>query len=458
MIRERGGKVSSDLTISTSLSVSAAGLLALALCGCQPAQKPDPAPKLEGIVLFISDGTSQELISVARFYSQGARGRLAFEDMAHSAFVRTPSANSLVTDSSAGATAIARGIKVINGVVGKASPTDPGEEPSILDLARKAGWSTGVISDDTLTGATPASFLVEHDRRSDHFGIAEKIAVQPGRRVDVLLGGGKKFFLDAVEDPAIFYFPGERSLAQRVEEKLRATGAAVFTDWEELKAHAVAPDERPVVGLLAPTEFSFYVDGKRTLRLKDLVEQAVSMLRAKKKPFLLVVEASLPDKASHRNNAKRAITEVLELDAAIDWVRRHVPGVLVLATTDHNTGGLTFNGYPPISARGNSLLGPDPGNKRPILTWASGPGSRPETERTRIVQEEGKPWFEVREPRQPSDPDYTQPALIKEGSASHSGGDVWLLADGPGAETVRGYMENTDIFRVMADAIEGSKP
>jgi alkaline phosphatase len=330
--------------------------------------------------------------------------------------------------------------------------------PSILDLARKAGWSTGVISDDSLTGATPASFLVENDKRTDNFGIAEKIAAQLGKRADVVMGGGAKFFTDAVENPDVFYFPGQRDLAQRSEAMLKKNGAAIFEDWEALKVFAAAPDGRPVIGLFAPEVFSYYADGQRTLRLKDMVEQTVAILRAKGKPFFLMVEAGLPDKASHKNNAKRAVTEVMELDAAIDWVFRNVPGALVLATTDHNTGGLTINGYPPLGARGDALLRPDPVNKRFAFTWASGPGFDRKNERSRIVQEPGKPWYEVKEPRQPTDPDFTQPALIEAGSALHSGGDVWLLANGPGADKVHGYMENTDIFHVMAEAIGGQKP
>lgn len=425
----------------------------LFLSGCQPtAPKPE---KLTGIVLFISDGTSQELITATRFYSKGGRGRLALEDMSHSAIIRTPSANSIVTDSSAAATAIARGFKVDNGVVGKASAGDKGDLPSILDLARNAGWSTGVISDDSLTGATPASFLVESDKRTDNFGIAEKIASQLGKRADVVMGGGAKFFTDAVKDPAVFYFPDQRKLARRSEEILKNSGAAIFQDWETLKAFAAKPDDRPVIGLFAPEVFPYYADGQRTLRLKDMVEQTVAILRAKGRPFFLMVEAGLPDKASHKNNAKRAVTEVLELDAAMDWVCRNVPGALVLATTDHNTGGLTINGYPPLGTRGDALLRPDPVNKRFALTWASGPGFDRKNERSRIVQEPDKPWYEFKEPRQPTDPDYTQPALIEAGSALHSGGDVWLLANGPGAEKVHGYMENTDIFLLMAQAIEG---
>jgi alkaline phosphatase len=43
------------------------------------------------------------------------------------------------------------------------------------------------------------------------------------------------------------------------------------------------------------------------------------------------------------------------------------------------------------------------------------------------------------------------PALI--GASVHSGEDVILTATGPGSERVRGSMDNTEVFRVMAEAL-----
>ena len=43
------------------------------------------------------------------------------------------------------------------------------------------------------------------------------------------------------------------------------------------------------------------------------------------------------------------------------------------------------------------------------------------------------------------------PAMI--GASVHSGEDVILTATGPGSERVHGSMDNTDVFRVMADAL-----
>ncbi len=168
-------------------------LILIQLCSWLPASQ---AGSSEGVVLVVADGTSLELLTAARYYEVGPSGRLALDDFPHTAFVRTYSASDLVTDSSAGATAWARGVKAINRVVGMAEASGTASPSSILDVAKKAGWSTAVITDDEVTGATPAAFLVEHASRSQYDQIASKIADQFGSRVDLVLGGGSKWFFD----------------------------------------------------------------------------------------------------------------------------------------------------------------------------------------------------------------------------------------------------------------------
>jgi alkaline phosphatase len=418
--------------------------------------------RLEGIVLVIADGTSLELITAARDYSLGAEGRLALEGFPHTAFVRTYSASDMVTDSGAASTAMARGIKADNRVIGMAHPGAPSSPPSILDLARKADWSTAVITDDSVTGATPASFVVESANRDQHEMIASKMVDQLGTRCDFLLGGGAKWFFDLVKDPSVVYKAGERSEIQKTQEKLSYVPVTVFDNWEHFQNYVPeAGDSRPILGVFYPDQFPYFADGTRTLRLKDMVEKAVTLLRSRGRPFLLVVEAGLPDKASHLNNAKRAIFEVLELDATIDWLRKNLgPKTLLLATTDHNNGGFSFNGPPaPFWLRGDALLGTDPLTDTSYFTWASGPGADREASarRTRIIVEPGKPMRSVEESVYKTDPDYAQPALIFARASQHTAGDVWLVGDGPGSENVRGFLDNTQIFDLMANAIEQSQ-
>ncbi len=419
--------------------------------------------RLDGLVLVIADGTSLELITAARDYSLGGEGRLALEGFPHTAFVRTYSGSDLVTDSAAASTAMARGIKGVNRVIGMAHPGASSSPPSIFDLARKANWSTGVVTDDSVTGATPAPFLIEHPNRDQHEVIAFKIIDQLAGRWDIVLGGGSKWFFDRVKDPNVVYKPGERDLVQQTQEKLSALPAAVFDNWKDFQNYA--PDDgsefKPILGVFYPDAFPFFADGTRTLRLRDMVEKAVTLLRARGRPFLLVVEASLPDKAAHLNQAKRALIEVLELDATIDWLRKNLSrSTLLLATTDHNNGGFSFNGPPaPLRLRGEALLGTDALTNTSYFTWASGPGADRQASNTRIriVAKPGEPMRSVEEVIQQTDPDYAQPALLQVSSSYHTAGDVWLVGDGPGSENVRGFLDNTEIFDLMAKAIEHSE-
>ena len=418
--------------------------------------------KLNGIVLVIADGTSLELITAARAYSLGAEGRLALEGFPQTAFVRTYSGSDIVTDSGAAATSMARGIKADNRVIGMANPGAPSSPPSILDLAKAANWSTGVITDDSVTGATPAAFLVEHPSRDQHEFIALKITDQVTTRWDIVLGGGAKWFFDRVEDPTVIYKAGERNIVQQTEEKLTDLPVAIFQNWADFQNYTEDGDSaRPILGVFYADTFPYFADGTRTLRLKDMVERAVTLLQARGRPFFLMVEASLPDKAAHVNQAKRAIIEVLELDATIEWLRKNLSAdTLLLATTDHNNGGFSFNGPPaPLWLRGESLLGTHPLLGTSYFTWASGPGSdrKAATTRTRIIARPGQQMYSVQEVIEETDPDYAQPALLPFGSSLHTAGDVWLVGNGPGSEKVRGFLDNTEIFDLMAEAIKESQ-
>lgn len=413
-------------------------------------------PKLDGIVLVISDGTSLELLTAARDFARGADGRLAFDEFPRTAFVRTYSGSDYVTDSSAAATAMARGIKAHNRVVGVADAFAKATSASILDLAKAAGWSTAIITDDSVTGGTPAPFLVEHDNRDEDSVIAAKIIEQLGGRVDIVLGGGSKYFFDQGKDPTVTYEVGEQAAAQKNQTRLAELPIKTFDDWESYRSDQGA-ESRPILGVFHPGQFPFFADGARTPRLKDMVEKTVTLLRQRKRPFFLMVEAGLPDVACHFNQARRAIGEVLEFDATIAWLRKNLgPRTLLLATTDHNNGGFTINGPPlPLRLRGDDLLGENPVTGSSYFTWASGPGANRQlaTTRTKTVFEAGQPARSITEPVQMTDGDYRQPALIGTKASLHSGGDVWLVADGPGSERVRGSLNNTDIFRIMAEAI-----
>ncbi len=397
-----------------------------------------------GIVLIISDGTSQELLTASRCYAGGAVGKLTMDGYPATAFVSTYSANDMVTDSAAAATALARGIKADNHVIGMASAASTNAPHSLLDLARKAGWSTGTITDDSVTGATPSPFSVECPDRNQHSLIASKIVPQLGVRADIILGGGNKWFHDMSATES--YGSDDLELVRRTEADLRNRPILAFSRWDDFTSHVKAGYalEKPVLGTFFPDVFPYYADGTRALRLRDMTAGALDLMLRDKRPFFLMVEASLPDKACHQNQAKRAIGEVLELDAMMGLLKEKLPpDVLVVATTDHNTGGFAFNSPVPRKLRGEALLMESPVTKGSTLTWATGPGGPDPVTHLQGSTNEAFAF------------DHVQPAALKERSARHTGGDVWLVANGPGADVFHGRIDNTQVYALLAKAFRG---
>ena len=91
------------------------------------------------VFLFIGDGMGDNIIYATELYKASLNDKMVYEPLAFSQFpvqsyVITTSANSLITDSSAGATAMATGYKTDNHVVSM----DPGLSLNYKTLAEKA--------------------------------------------------------------------------------------------------------------------------------------------------------------------------------------------------------------------------------------------------------------------------------------------------------------------------------
>ncbi len=149
---------------------------------------------VKNIILFIGDGMGISQITASRIKVLGANGRLAMETMPVTGLMNIHSLDNLITDSAAGSTALATGYKTKNGMVGVTA--DSISKKTILEVAREAGMSTGLVATSSITHATPACFASHVPSRKDHNTIALHL-IQAG--VEVLLGGGKKYFMPDTE-------------------------------------------------------------------------------------------------------------------------------------------------------------------------------------------------------------------------------------------------------------------
>ena len=159
-------------------------VLALAAASCLAGSGP------KNIILLIGDGMGFGHITAARCAGPGRDGRLAIDTMPVTGLSLTHSANALVTDSAAGGTALATGVKTTNGTISQSPDGKPLR--SILELARGLGKSAGIISTKFITDATPAVFVAHVARRSQREDIAAQM-IESG--AEVILGGGKEDFV-----------------------------------------------------------------------------------------------------------------------------------------------------------------------------------------------------------------------------------------------------------------------
>ena len=142
--------------------------------------------KPKNIILLIGDGMG--LNFVAANVVQDANS--PFREFKTIGLSITKTIDSLITDSAEGATAIATGYRTRKTYIS----VDTNFHPlySIFELSKKLGLSTGVVVTGEISGATPMPFLL-HDR--SRYNKENMIAKLIDSNVDLIIGGGKKYFL-----------------------------------------------------------------------------------------------------------------------------------------------------------------------------------------------------------------------------------------------------------------------
>nr|WP_152663512.1 alkaline phosphatase [Paenibacillus wulumuqiensis] len=310
------------------------------------AAKKVTAPK--NVILFIGDGMGEASRNAIRYATVGKNGTLEMDKMPVSGLVRTSSSDSLVTDSAAAATAIATGVKTYNGAIGMDAKKKP--VTTVMELAKKAGMSTGVVTTSQVTDATGAAFGAHVENRSAQSDIAKQYI--ENSKIDVLLGGGEDFWYpkgtagahpDApAEDPS----EGSKGTQGNLVDRAKKLGYDYVTDTAEMKASKGSK----LLGLFANEEmFQAHNElGNKynpTVSLPDMTTKALDVLSKNDKGFFLMVEEEGTDEMAHDNDAALTIKAGQQLDKAVkvakDYAKKH-PDTLVLVTADHETGGMVI--------------------------------------------------------------------------------------------------------------------
>ena len=102
---------------------------------------------------------------------------------------KTAAFNKLVTDSAASGTAMASGVKTLNGVIGIDSNNI--HQKTILELCQEKGYKTALIATSSIVHATPAAFYANEISRNNYENIALQLS---NHNLDIFVGGGSKYF------------------------------------------------------------------------------------------------------------------------------------------------------------------------------------------------------------------------------------------------------------------------
>jgi len=299
-----------------------------------------PGQKPRHIIHLVSDGMSLGTLSCADQFSALLRERgvtwleLSKRPEARLGWMDMRSLNSLVTDSSAAASSWGSGSRIINGKVNQLSDGRPLK--SLYSLFADASWRTGLVTTAEITHATPAGFVACVEKRDQATVIAKQYLE---RQVDVLLGGGAKFF-----DPKY----------RLDQQDLRAAYAgAGYCVMDSLAQLAAAPTDQRWLGLFARGHLPYTLDHQGDAEAKKKIPTlaamtAAALRRLENAPhFILQVEGARIDHACHNNDAAGALHDQIAFDEAIDVClefQQRVPDTLLVITTDHGNANLGLNG------------------------------------------------------------------------------------------------------------------
>lgn len=268
---------------------------------------------VQNIVLLIGDGNGLAQISAGLFANGGDLNLAQLKNMG---LIKTQAADDFTTDSAAGATAFATGKKTNNRALG-VSPEGT-SIPNLPEILVEYQFSSGIITTDHLTGATPAAFYAHHPERDD---VAQLAAYLPTSKLDLFIGGGKRTF----------------------ESQLPKLKSSRFELVDTPDQIMTSQAER--IGFFAAEGSVLSMEKGRGDFLSQSALNAAAFLKNKNQPFFLMIESAMIDSGGHSNSTSTIVTELVDFDRVIGEMMRFAdanPGTLLIVTADHETGGISI--------------------------------------------------------------------------------------------------------------------
>ncbi|XP_072384783.1 alkaline phosphatase-like [Diabrotica undecimpunctata] len=433
----------------------------------QYSMETERRPFAKNVVLFVGDGmgvataTAARILRGQRLGKRGEDHDLAWDSFPAVALAKTFNMDAQIGESSACATALMCGVKTNFETVGldargrfeNCFSSFSSRVPSLIDWAQESGKSTGIVTNTRITHATPAA-LYGHSpsryweddskvppaaRKSCKDLARQLIENDPGRNINVLLGGGRRHWLPKVaHDPEMTKEEGRRLDGRNliddwVRDKKKRSLKAQYV-WNKGQLDQIDPNQVDyLLGLFSYSHMDFEADrdpgSGGDPSLADMTRSALSILLKNPKGFFLVVEGGRIDHAHHYNNAYRALDETLAMETALLAALALVnpTETLIVVTSDHSHV-LTMGGQ--ATPRGHPILGPDSkvsdvdGQPYTTILYGNGPGFAT----PRIVPMNTSSAAEDR--------NQVHGSAVPRQWATHGGEDVPVYALGPLATTL----------------------
>ena len=418
--------------------------------------------------------------------------------MPSTAMIGTSGSDSLITDSANSMSAYTTGHKTAVNAMGvyvsRASNnlSHPKVETIAELIKRKTKMSVGIVSDAELQDATPGAMVAHTRRRADKQYIADQLLAS---KAEVILGGGSAYFYPQSSKGS------KRKDENNLVETFKADGYQVALTKQELIAASENKNTKKLFGVFHPDNMDGSLDRlflkKNTVSqypnqpdLTEMTQSAIDVLSRNPNGFFLMVEAALIDKFNHPLDWERAAFDTIMLSNAVqvakDFAKTH-PDTLIIVTPDHTHSGSIsgvvnddksgplrekvgiyadagYPNYPKADIQGypNKI----DVTKRLAFFYGNYPDHyetlHPKLDGTFVpaVKGEGGKYI--------ANPKYIQlqedaihvggnlPAHQESGV--HTADDAVLNAIGPGSEKFKGFMDNTEVFKVMVQTLGlGSK-
>lgn len=314
----------------------------------KPTYKSDNGKtKPKNVILLISDGSGFSSFWAA---ATANGGYLNATNIKHVGFSNTAAANDYTTDSAAGASAMSIGEKTNNRYIGM--DINGKAVPNLPERLAKIGVRSGIVSNDKVTGATPASFFAHRTERDQSDSIAADLSRSPA---SLVIAGYHNVF--GADNDAIL-------------NRVKAGGFEVYQGIGNLpkdgksKKVLCFDNDRP------ETHYRM---------IENAFDESVKFLSSNnKKGFFLMIEGAKIDHGGHSNKLNICIDEYLSFDKVIGKALQFADKdgeTLVIITSDHETGGLIVldGNYKTGTIVGTFTTNDHTGLPVPLLSY--GPGA-----------------------------------------------------------------------------------